>query len=175
MEIAIDFITGLPNSRGYNTIWVVVDRLTKMRHLIPYSTMIDAEGLANLFMTQIFQLHGLPNTIISDQGPQFASRFWKYLCHSLKIKPRLSIAFYPETDGQTEQMNLIMEQYLWVYVNYQQDNWAERLPIAEFATNNHTSEMTSLSPFFSNMVSTLSLTLNLISTSTTPKKDKPTT
>jgi hypothetical protein len=95
----MDFITGLPNLRGYDAIWVVVDRLTMMRHLVPYSTMIDAEGLANLFMTHIFRLHSLPDTIISDQEPQFASRFWKYLCHSLKIEPRLSMAFYPEMDG----------------------------------------------------------------------------
>jgi transposase InsO family protein len=120
----MDFVTGLPNSRGYDTIWVVVDRLTKMRHLVPCSTTIDAEGLANLFMNHIFRLHSVPDTIVSDRGPQFTSRFWKHLCHSLKIEPRLSMAFHPETDGQTEQMNSIMEQYLRAYVNYQQDNWA---------------------------------------------------
>jgi hypothetical protein len=120
----IDFITSLPNSRGYDAIWVVVDRLTKMRHLILCSTTIDAEGLANLFMTHIFRLHGLPDTIVSDRGLQFASRFWKYLYHSLKIEPRLSMAFHPEMDRQTEWMNSIMEQYLRAYINYQQDNWA---------------------------------------------------
>jgi transposase InsO family protein len=123
-DIAMDFVTGLPTSRGNDTIWVVVDRLTKMRHFIPCSTIIDAEGLANLFMTHIFRLHGLPDTIVSDRGPQFTSRFWKHLCYSLKIEPQLSTAFHPETDGQTERMNSIMEQYLPAYVNYQQDNWA---------------------------------------------------
>jgi transposase InsO family protein len=149
-DIAMDFFTGLPTLRGHDAIWVVVDRLTKMRHFIPCSTTIDAEGLANLFMTHIFRLHSLPDTIVSDRGPQFASRFWKHLCYSLKIEPRLSMAFHPETDGQTERMNSIMEQYLRAYVNYQQDNWAQLLPIAEFAANNHTSETTGLSPFFSN-------------------------
>jgi hypothetical protein len=83
----MDFVTGLPTLRGHDVIWVVVDRLTKIRHFIPCSTMIDAEGLANLFMTHIFQLHGLPNTIVSDRGSQFASRFWKHLYYSLKIEP----------------------------------------------------------------------------------------
>jgi transposase InsO family protein len=121
-DIAIDFITSLPNSRGHNVIWVVVDRLTKIRHFIPCSTTIDVEGLANLFMTDIFRLHGLPETIISDWGSQFASRFWKHLCYSLKIEPWLSTDFHLEMDGETEWMNSIMEQYLWAYVNYQQDN-----------------------------------------------------
>jgi hypothetical protein len=146
----MDFITGSPNLKGHDAIWVVVDRLTKMRHFVPCSTTIDAEGLANLFITHIFRLHGLPDTIVSDRGPQFASRYWKHLCYSLKIEPRLSTAFHPEMDGQIERTNSIMEQYLWAYVNYQQDNWAQLLPIAEFAANNHTSETTSLSPFFSN-------------------------
>jgi hypothetical protein len=74
--------------------------------------MIDAEGLAELFLSNIFCLHGLPETIVSDHVPQFASYFWKHLCHALKIEPRLSTAFHPETDGQTECTNAIMEQYL---------------------------------------------------------------
>jgi uncharacterized membrane protein len=72
---------------GYDTIWVVINRLTKMRHLVPSSTTVDAKELANLFVTNIFRLHGLPDSIISDRGPQFASRFWKYLCNSLHIEP----------------------------------------------------------------------------------------
>jgi transposase InsO family protein len=95
----MDFMTGLPVSAGHDAIWVVIDWLTKMRHFIPCSTTIDAKELANLFVTNIFRLHGLPDSIISDQGSQFASRFWKYLCNSLCIKPRLSTAFHPKTDG----------------------------------------------------------------------------
>jgi transposase InsO family protein len=108
------------------------------------------EGLAELFLTNIFRLHGLPETVVSDRGPQFASRFWKHLCHALKIEPRLSTAFHPETDGQTERVNAIMEQYLRAYVNYQQDDWVQFLPMAEFAANNHISETTGISPFFAN-------------------------
>jgi transposase InsO family protein len=149
-DISIDFVTGLPISDGYDAIWVVIDWLTKMRHLIPCSTTVDAKELANLFVMNIFRLHGLPNSILSDRGPQFASRFWKYLCNSLYIKPHLSTAFHPETDGQTERINSVMEQYLRAYINYQQDNWAQYLPLAKFAANNHVSKTTGLSPFFTN-------------------------
>jgi transposase InsO family protein len=146
----MDFITGLPSSKGYDAIWVVADHLTKMRHFAPCSTTIDTKGLANLFLSNIFRLHGLPDTIVSDRGPQFASRFWTHLCNSLKIEPCLSTAFHPEIDGQTERTNSIMEQYLRAYANYQQDNWEQFLPMAEFAANNHVSETTGLSPFFTN-------------------------
>jgi transposase InsO family protein len=98
----MDFVMGLPSSDGFDAIWVVIDCLTKLRHFAPCSTAIDAEGLAELFLANIFRLHGLPDTIVSDRGPQFASRFWKHLCNSLKIEPHLSTAFHPETDGQTE-------------------------------------------------------------------------
>jgi hypothetical protein len=98
----MDFVTRLPSSNGFDVIWVVVDYLTKLRHFAPCATVIDAEGLAELFISNIFCLHGLPDTIVSDRGPQFASCFWKHLYNSLKIDPDLSTAFHPETDGQTE-------------------------------------------------------------------------
>jgi hypothetical protein len=119
----MDFVTGLPSLNGFDAISVVVDCLTKLQHFIPCSTTIDAEGLAELFLSNIFHLHGLPETIVSDHGPQFASCFWKHLCHALKIEPHLSTTFHPETDSQTERVNTIMEQYLGAYINYQQDDW----------------------------------------------------
>jgi len=109
---------------------------------------VDAEGLTTLFVREIFPLHGLPLTIISGRGPQFASRFWKHLCSCLSIDPRLSTAFHPQTDGRMERMNATMEQYLRAYINYQQDDWVKYLPMAEFAANNQTSETTGLSPFY---------------------------
>jgi hypothetical protein len=135
-DISMDFITRLPWSNGCDTIWVVVDQLTKKWHLIPYCTDVDAKELANLFIAHIFCLHGLPLTIISDQGPQFSALFWKHLCRYLGIEPWLSTVFYRQTDGQTEWMNTIMEQYLQAHVNHLQDDWAHWLPLAEFATNN---------------------------------------
>ena len=149
-DISMDFVTGLPWSNGCDAIWVVVDRLTKERHLIACRTDIDAKELSSLFITHIFRLHGLPLTIISDRGPQFAALFWKNLCRRLGIEPRLSTAFHPQTDGQTERMNAIMEQYLRAHVNYLQDDWADWLPLAEFAANNQASETTGTSPFFAN-------------------------
>jgi transposase InsO family protein len=95
-------------------------------------------------------LHGLPETIVLDRGPQFASEFWTHICERLGIEERLSTAFHPQTDGQTERVNAVMELYLWNFVNYQQNDWVHWLPMAEFAANNHTSETTRHSPFYSN-------------------------
>jgi transposase InsO family protein len=146
----MDFVTGLPVLEGHNAIWVVIDRLTKMRHFVPCSTTVDTKELANLFVMNIFCLHGLPDSIISNRGPQFVSQFWKYLCNSLRIEPHLSTTFHPKTNSQTKCTNSVMKQYLRAYVNYQQDNWAQYLPLAKFATNNHVSKTTRLSPFFAN-------------------------
>ena len=147
-ELSMDFVTGLPWSQGYDAILVVVDRLTKMRHLIPCRTSTSAEDLANLFLENVWRLHGLPDGIVSDRGPQFASIFWRSLCKRLQIQPRLSTAFHPQSDGQTERVNAIMEQYLRSFVNYQQDDWCKWLPLAEFSANNLCSETTGVSPFF---------------------------
>ena len=144
----MDFVVGLPVSHGFNAIWVVVDRLTKARHIIPCRSSVDAADLAHLFVKHVFRLHGLPRSIVSDRGPQFASAFWQRLCNRLGIDRRLSTAFHPETDGQTERMNAVMEQYLRAYVSYLQDDWADWLPLAEFAANNQASETTGVSPFF---------------------------
>jgi hypothetical protein len=82
----MDFVTGLPTSNSFDEIWVVDNCLTTLSHFAPCSTTIDAEGLAELFLSNIFHLHGLPDTIVSDRGLQFASHFWKHLCNSLKIQ-----------------------------------------------------------------------------------------
>jgi len=129
----------------------VVDRLTKQRHLITCTTTITAEGLGDLFCDRIFPYHGLPETIVSDRGPQFASRFWKHLCTCLKIDPRLSTAFHPQTDGQTERVNAVVEQHLRAYVTYLQDDWVDYLFLAEFMGNNQVSDTISLLPFFANL------------------------
>jgi transposase InsO family protein len=146
----MDFVMGLPWWNSCDAIWVVVDHVTKERHLVPCRTDVDAKELANLFIAHIFRLHGLPLTIISDRGPQFTALFWKNLCRRLGIQPRLSTAFHPQTDGQTERMNAVMEQYLQAHVHYLQDDWAEWLPLAEFAANNQASETTGSSPLFAN-------------------------
>ena len=105
----------------------------------------------DLFCDRIFHYHGLPETIVSDRGPQFASRFWKHLCSCLKIEPHLSTAFHPQTDGQTERVNTVVEQHQRAYVTYLQDDCVDYLFQVEFAGNNQVSDTTSLSPFFANL------------------------
>ena len=81
----MDFVIGLPKSKGFDAIWVVVDWLSKQRHFVPSMTTINAQGLATLFIDNIFCLYRLPNSIVSDRGPQFAADFWHFLCASLGI------------------------------------------------------------------------------------------
>lgn len=128
---------------------VVVDRFSKMSHYIPVSSM-TAQATARAFYFNVFRLHGLPNTIVSDRGTQFVSHFWLALCDILGVKATLSTAFHPETDGQTERTNAIIETYWRGFVNYLQDDWVLWTPSAEFSYNNHVSESTSMTPFFAN-------------------------
>ena len=111
-------------------------------------TTIDAQGLATLFIDNIFRLHGLPNSIVSDRGPQFAADFWRYLFAGLGIATQLSTAFHPQIDGQTERINASMEEYLRAHINYLQDDRVRCLSLAEFATNNQESTTSGASPFF---------------------------
>jgi len=113
------FITDWPKSEGYDTILVVIDRLTKISHFIPYSKDLDAWQFATLFMKKIVRLHGLPHDIITDRGTLFTSNLWKATTGKLGIEQRLSTAFHPQTDSQTERTNAIFEQYLRAYINYQ--------------------------------------------------------
>jgi transposase InsO family protein len=143
-DLSMDFVVGLLESEGSNAIWVVV------RHLVPCTDTVDGKRLGEMYVKEVFRLHGLPKTIVLDRGPQFASEFWRHICKRLGIERRLSTAFHPETDGQTERVNAVMEQYIRNFVNYQQNDCVHWLPIAEFAANNHTSESTGHSPFYGN-------------------------
>jgi transposase InsO family protein len=126
----------LPKSGGADAILVVVDRLSKMAHFIPTNETITAKDLAKIYFDNIFKIHGLPADITSDRGSLFTSHFWEGLCACLNTKQNLSTAFHPQTDGQTERVNGILEQYLRAYCNYQQDNWRDLLTMAEFSYNN---------------------------------------
>ena len=152
-DIAIDFITGLPLSEGYNAILTVVDRLTKERHYIPCTAGDEgtsAEETAKLMLQWVYRTHGLPSSIISDRGTQFVSIVWKSIYKRLRIDSRLSTAYHPQTDGQTERANQDVERYLRSYCSYRQDDWPTWLPMAEFADNNATSIATGMTPFFLN-------------------------
>ena len=151
-EITMDFITGCPpsGSRGkaYDSILVVVDRLTKLAHYIPVKKTIDAPHLATVFFKKwVLRGCGVPRRIISDRGSLFTSRFWEALCAHLGTSRGLSTAFHPQTDGQTERQNQTLEQYLRAYVNYQQDDWVSLLPYAQFAYNNSVQATTGTSPY----------------------------
>jgi hypothetical protein len=102
-EVSMDFITGLPTSnQGHDSIWVIVDRLTKVAHFIPVKTTDHGNHLAELYISRIVSLHGVPKTIVSDRGPQFTSRFWAKLQEALGTKLSFSTAYHPQTGGQTE-------------------------------------------------------------------------
>lgn len=149
--VTLDFITGLPESPAYggayDAILVVVCKFSKMAHYTPARKDWTAGQLAEAFIREIVRLHGVPEALISDRGSVFTSRLWANLMFALKIERRLSIAFYPQTDSETERQNSALEQYLRSYVNYQQDNWASLLPLADFAYNTAQHSSTGKAPF----------------------------
>ena len=148
----MDFITGLHESNGYNAILGVVDRLTKMAYYIPTRKDTNSEKVACLYFDNIFHLHALPDSIISDRGTLFILAFFRTLCKLVGISQNLSTSLYPQTDGQTERVNAILEHYLLGYINYQQNNWHELLTMAEFSYNNTISATTGITPFFAQYV-----------------------
>jgi len=145
--ISMDFIVGLPKSDGYTKIWVIVDRFFKMAHFIPLRTEEHIKELALTFVKEIWHLHGLPESIVSDRDTRFTSKYWTSLMQLLQVKLNLSTAFHPESDGQTARVNQTLEQYLRSYCSYQQDDWVSLLPFAEHAYNTSMSESTKTSPF----------------------------
>ena len=149
-SVSMDFITDLPPSNSFDSIFVVVDRLTKMAHFVPCKKTSSSEDTARLFLDNVYRYHGLPDDIVSDRGTQFVSKFWRCLFEILKVDIKLSSAFHPQTDGQTERVNQVLEQYLRCSINYQQDDWTAYLPLAEFAYNNTLHSSTQSTPFFSN-------------------------
>ncbi|KAI1000769.1 hypothetical protein K3495_g7429 [Podosphaera aphanis] len=150
--ISVDFIGPLLSSQGYDGIMVVSCRLTKARHFIPSNTNIDAAGTAKLFYRHIWKHHGFPESVVSDRGPQFLSSFWQELCVRTRTQRLLSTAWHPQKGGQTERSNAILECYLRAYCIYQQNDWVEWLPSAEFNANNAESHTTKVTPFFANTV-----------------------
>ncbi|KAG0161663.1 hypothetical protein PDIDSM_2095 [Penicillium digitatum] len=142
-DISMDFITHLPLSYGYDAILVVVDRLTKMKHFIHCKGTCNAEEVARLYTGHVWKLHGLPNTVVSDRGPQFVAQFWKHLTKRLRITNLLSTAYHPETDGQTERANAVLEQYLRAMTGLNGSRWPNSLQTL-------ITESTRVSPFYAN-------------------------
>ena len=146
----MDFIKPLPISEGYDSILIVVDRLTKMSVFLPMKTTLTSPQLADLLIREIFTRHGLPSSIISDRGLKFVAKFWQSIMDKLRIKLNLSTAFHPQTNGQTEQVNQSVKHYLRVFTSYNQDDCSAILGQASFAYNNTYHTATKLTPFFAN-------------------------
>ena len=140
-NLSIDFVTGLPLSAdwkgdSYDSIFVIVNRLTKIVHYKPVKVTIDALGLAEVILDVVIRHHGLPDSIVNNRGSLFISKFWSSLCYLLRVKQKLSTTFHPQTDDQIKQQNSIKEAYLSAFVKFKQNNWARFLPIVGFAYNN---------------------------------------
>ncbi len=148
----MDFVTGLPvsmnwNGETYDSILVIVDRLMKMVHYRLVKVTINALALGEVIIEAVVRHHGLPNSIMSDRGSVFTSKFWSSLCYFLGIKRKLSTAFHPQTNGQTKRQNSTMKAYLRAFVNFEQNDRARLLPMAEFAYNNVKNTSTGHTPF----------------------------
>ncbi len=148
-SVSMDLMVSLPKSEaGHDAVVVYVDRLSKRVHLTACHTAITAPQLARLFVRDVFRLHGMPKTIVCDRDPKFVSEFWTTLFSVLGTTLNISTAYHPQTDGQTERMNMQLEQVLRHFLNGRHSNWEDLLPVAEFVMNSYTSATTGFTPFF---------------------------
>lgn len=148
-SVSLDFVVALPRTEGgYDAMLVMVDRLTKMVHIAPCTSSCTAEQTARLFFDNVVRLHGVPKSVVSDRGTQFASKFWAALCALVGMRVNLSTAYHPQTDGQTERANRTLGEMLRNLAGRCQDKWDTFLSAAEFAMNNAANRSTGQSPFF---------------------------
>lgn len=128
-------------------ILMMVDRYIKLTKYIPAQKIWTTEDLVDVVVDEVFTKFERSMFVVSDRGSLFTSKFWSAFCYHLWTRLRYSTAYHPQTDGQTKRQNQTLEAYLRCYVNYQQDDWAKCLNIAEFAYNNSLHSMTKKSPF----------------------------
>jgi transposase InsO family protein len=139
--MSMDFIVGLPTTQsGYDSIWVIVDRFSKVAHFISVKTTYKGAKLAELYIARIVCLHGVPKKIVSDRGTQFTSRFWEKLHEIMDTKLNFSSAYHPQTDGQTERVNQILEDMLRACALKDKKSWDKYLLYAKFSYNNNYQE-----------------------------------
>jgi hypothetical protein len=147
-DISMDFIVGLPKTaKGFDSIWVIIDRLTKVAHFLSVKTKYPVVAYAEHYIARILSLHGIPKTIVSDHGPQFVSKFWSELHKFLGTKLLHSSAYHPQISGQTERVNQILQDMLWACVLEFPQKWDDCLPLVEFSYNNSYQESIKMSPF----------------------------
>ena len=139
-HIALDFVTGLPLSHGMSVILTVVDRISKAAHLIALPKLPNSKETADLLVSNVFRLHGIPTDIVSDRGPQFISVVWKSFCKAIGASVSLSSGFHPQSNGQTERLNQEIE-------SKDQASWSLHLPWVEYAHNSLVNSSTGISPF----------------------------
>ncbi|KAJ3704876.1 hypothetical protein LUZ61_008581 [Rhynchospora tenuis] len=146
-SVGLDFITGLPKSCGKDVILVVIDRFTKYGHFLPLTHPYSASTVAQLFLDNIYKLHGLPQNLVSDRDPIFTSQFWREIMDKIGIQLNLSTAYHPQSDGQTERLNQCVEQYLRCMIFDQQKKWVKWLPLAEYWYNTCFHQSLGMTPF----------------------------
>lgn len=146
-HIAVDFVTGLPPSEGNSVILTIVDRFSKSVHYIPLPKLPSAFETANLLIHHVFRLHGIPQDIVSDRGPQFSSKVWRAFCRALGATASLSSGFHPQTNGQTERANQNLEAALRCVAARHPASWSTHLPWIEYSHNSLVSSATGMSPF----------------------------
>jgi hypothetical protein len=146
-DLSLDFVTGLPSSHGFTVILVVIDRLSKGVHLAALPTSFTAHKVATVFLDIVCKLHGFPRSLVSDRDRVFISNFWRELFTLSGTKLRMSTAYHPETDGQTESYNRVLEHYLRSFVHHQPNLWSQLLPLAEWSYNTSLHSATGLTPF----------------------------
>jgi hypothetical protein len=144
----MDFIMGLPRTQlGYDSIWVIMDRLTKVAHFIPIKTTYSGPQLVELYMSRIACLHGVLKKIVSDRGTQFTLKFWERLHETLDTQLLFSSAYHPQTVGQTKRVNQILEDMLSACALQYGRRWDKSLPYAEFSYKNSYQECLKMAPF----------------------------
>uniref|UniRef100_A0A803TV28 Reverse transcriptase n=2 Tax=Anolis carolinensis TaxID=28377 RepID=A0A803TV28_ANOCA len=145
--VAMDFVGELPPSRGHRYIWTILDLFSKQAHFVALPKLPSAEKLADLYVKHVYRLHGCPDKIISDRGVQFTAKFWGKFLQLLGAERNLSSAFHPATNGGVERTQQTLCQFLRMYTNYRQDDWADLLPFAEMAFNGAVHSATGRAPF----------------------------
>ncbi|KAL0287149.1 UNVERIFIED_CONTAM: Transposon Ty3-I Gag-Pol polyprotein [Sesamum calycinum] len=144
----MDFVVGLPRTlRKHDAIWVIVDRLTKSTHFLPIQLGDSLDKLAELYVSKIVRLHGVPVSIMSDRDPRFTSHFWESLQRALGTKLHFSTVFHPQTDGQSEKTIQTLEDMMSACIMEFKGNWDDHLPLMEFAYNNSFHSSIGMAPY----------------------------